>query len=173
MLFRIGVNLGDVLVEGDDLFGEGVNIAARLQSLAEPGGILVSGSVFDQVRNKLTLSFDFLGPQSVKNIAEAVPAWRVVLEGAEGDGARARRADDRSADERRVMEVGTRRGSAPARGDYRLRSIGRLAAIAAVLVSFFFAIDVFSGSHAVWFQWPSLAIVVIVALRIVWVYFKE
>jgi adenylate cyclase len=81
MRFRIGINLGDVMVEGEDLFGEGVNIAARLEALAEPGGILISGAVFDQVRTKLALGFDFLGAQAVKNISEPVPAWRVVLEG--------------------------------------------------------------------------------------------
>ena len=84
MRFRIGINLGDVMVEGDDLFGEGVNIAARLEALAEPGGILISGAVFDQVRTKLALGFDFLGAQAVKNISEPVPAWRVVLEGEGG-----------------------------------------------------------------------------------------
>ena len=81
MRFRIGINLGDVMVDGDDLLGDGVNVAARLQSLAEPGGILISGPVFDQVRTKLSLGFDFLGAQAVKNISEPVPAWRVVLEG--------------------------------------------------------------------------------------------
>jgi adenylate cyclase len=79
MLFRIGVNLGDVMVDGGDLFGEGVNIAARLQEIAEPGGVLVSGSVFEQVRNKLSLGFHYLGAQTVKNISEAMPAYRVVL----------------------------------------------------------------------------------------------
>jgi adenylate cyclase len=79
MLFRIGVNLGDVMVDGGDIYGEGVNIAARLQGLAEPGGVLVSGSVFEQVRNKLSLGFDYLGAQAIKNISEAVPAYRVVL----------------------------------------------------------------------------------------------
>ena len=81
MRFRIGLNVGDVLVEGDDLFGEGINIAARLEGLAEPGGILISGSVFDQVRNKLAVAFDYVGPLSVKNISESVPAWRVLLDG--------------------------------------------------------------------------------------------
>lgn len=78
MEFRIGINLGDVMIEEHDIFGEGVNIAARLQSLAPPGGILVSGSVYDQVRNKLTAAFDFLGNQQVKNIADQVPAYVVV-----------------------------------------------------------------------------------------------
>jgi uncharacterized RDD family membrane protein YckC len=78
MEFRIGINLGDVMIEDHDIFGEGVNIAARLQSLAPPGGILISGSVHDQVRNKLTAGFDFLGNQQVKNIADHVPAYVVL-----------------------------------------------------------------------------------------------
>src|SRR6201996_4347075 len=82
MWFRIGINLGDVIVERDDIFGDDVNIAARLQSLAEPGGILISGTVFDQVKNKLSLSFNFLGPQRLKNIDAAVPVYSAVMSGA-------------------------------------------------------------------------------------------
>jgi class 3 adenylate cyclase len=80
MEFRIGINLGDVMVEDHDIFGEGVNIAARLQALAPPGGVLVSGSVHEQVKNKLTADFGFLGHQQVKNIATQVPAYVVIPE---------------------------------------------------------------------------------------------
>lgn len=72
---RIGISVGDVIVDGDDLFGTGVNLAARLEGLAEPGGICVSGTVRDQVRGALDLAFDDIGPQSVKNIAEPVPSF--------------------------------------------------------------------------------------------------
>src|SRR5262249_43967947 len=65
--FRIGVNLGDVIVEDDDIFGDGVNVAARLEALAEPGGICISRTVRDQVRDKLSFAFEDLGEQSVKN----------------------------------------------------------------------------------------------------------
>src|SRR6476469_3120696 len=78
--FRIGINLGDVMVEGHDLYGEGVNVAARLQGLAEPGGIVISGTVHDQVRSKLVVGYEYAGPQQVKNIAEPVPAFRVRLD---------------------------------------------------------------------------------------------
>src|ERR1700756_3871057 len=61
MRFRIGINLGDVMVDGSDIYGDGVNIAARLQELAEPGGVVVSASVYDQVHNKLSFGFDCLG----------------------------------------------------------------------------------------------------------------
>jgi class 3 adenylate cyclase len=79
MRFRIGINLGDVMVEGTDLYGEGVNIAARLQELAEPGGILISGPVYDQVHRKLAVGFEFLGHQQVKNVTQAVVGYRVTL----------------------------------------------------------------------------------------------
>lgn len=75
--FRIGVNLGDVLVEGDDIHGEGVNIAARLESLAEPGGISVSGDAYRQVRGKVEVAFEDLGEQALKNVAEPVRVYRV------------------------------------------------------------------------------------------------
>jgi TolB-like protein len=77
IVLRIGVNLGDVMAEGGDLYGDGVNIAARLEVLAEPGGILVSEDAHRQVRNKLHIGFDELGPQPLKNIAEPVRAYRV------------------------------------------------------------------------------------------------
>ncbi len=87
--FRIGINLGDVMVEPDgDLYGEGVNVAARLQTLAEPGGVVISGGVHDPVRAKLAIAYEFAGPQSVKNIAEPVPAYRVLLDGAGAGPAR-------------------------------------------------------------------------------------
>ena len=70
--FRIGINLGDIILDDDDIYGDGVNIAARLEALAEPGGICVSRVVYDQVRDKLHLAFEDLGEQQVKNIARPV-----------------------------------------------------------------------------------------------------
>ena len=84
MHFRIGINLGDVIVEGDRLYGDGVNIAARLESLAVPGGICISGTVYDHVENKLVLTYDYQGEQTVKNIAKPVRVYRVVMDEAEG-----------------------------------------------------------------------------------------
>jgi class 3 adenylate cyclase len=74
--FRIGINLGDVIAEGDDIFGDGVNIAARLEALAEAGGVLISNTVYDHVRDRLPYAFDDLGEQQVKNIARPVRAYR-------------------------------------------------------------------------------------------------
>ena len=75
--FRIGINLGDVMVKGDDLLGDGINVAARLESIAEPGNIYVSSSVYDQIAGKLDLGFSDLGEQSLKNIDRPVRAYRV------------------------------------------------------------------------------------------------
>jgi adenylate cyclase len=78
---RIGVNLGEVIVDGGDRYGEGVNVAARLEQLAEPGGICVSGKVAREVEKKLAFGFESMGDQQVKNMTEPVPAYRVVLDG--------------------------------------------------------------------------------------------
>ena len=80
MEFRIGVNLGDVVEDGDTIYGDGVNIAARLESLAEAGGICISGTAYDQVENKLSLGYQYLGEQAVKNIAKPVRVYRVLME---------------------------------------------------------------------------------------------
>jgi adenylate cyclase len=80
MQFRIGINLGDVIEEGDRLYGDGVNIAARLESLAEPGGICVSKTAFDHIETKLPLGYEYLGEQTVKNIAKPVCAYKVQMD---------------------------------------------------------------------------------------------
>ncbi len=78
MWFRIGINVGDVMIDNGDLFGDGVNVAARLEGLAKTGGICISGSAFDQVKNKLSVAFNDIGAQKVKNIPEPVPAYQLV-----------------------------------------------------------------------------------------------
>jgi adenylate cyclase len=80
MQFRIGINLGDVIQEGEQIYGDGVNIAARLEGLAEPGGICISKTAFDHIESKLPYGYDFIGEQSVKNIAKPVGAYRVQLD---------------------------------------------------------------------------------------------
>ena len=80
MLFRIGINLGDVIQEEDRIYGDGVNVAARLEGLAEPGGICISKAAFDHIESKLPYGYDFIGDQTVKNIAKPVGAYRVMLD---------------------------------------------------------------------------------------------
>ncbi len=80
MEFRIGINLGDVIVEGERIYGDGVNIAARVEGLAEGGGICISGTVYDQVKNKVALGYEYLGEQAVKNIADPVRVYRARMD---------------------------------------------------------------------------------------------
>jgi adenylate cyclase len=80
MEFRIGVNLGDVVEEGDNILGDGVNIAARVQSLAEAGGICITGMAYDHIKNKLAFGYEYVGEQTVKNIKEPVKIYRVLME---------------------------------------------------------------------------------------------
>jgi adenylate cyclase len=95
MQFRIGINLGDVIEEEGRIYGDGVNIAARMEGLAEGGGICISGSAFEQVKGKLKVGYEYLGEQSVKNIAEKVPVYRVIIEPeAAGSVIYRRRKDD-------------------------------------------------------------------------------
>ena len=75
--FRIGINVGDIIIQDDDIFGDGVNVAARLEGLAEPGGICISADAFSQVRDRLDLAFDNLGDMELKNIARPVRVYRV------------------------------------------------------------------------------------------------
>jgi class 3 adenylate cyclase/TolB-like protein len=80
--FRIGINLGDIMVDGGDVFGDGVNVAARLEGLADAGGILLSGTAYDQVKKQAGLNIEFLGEQRVKNIADPVRVYRILIGGA-------------------------------------------------------------------------------------------
>ena len=81
IVYRVGVHLGDVLIEGEDIIGEGVNIASRLEGICEPGGVLISGSVYEHVLGRVEASFVDIGEQDLKNIARPVRAYRVVIDG--------------------------------------------------------------------------------------------
>jgi adenylate cyclase len=155
MWFRIGINLGDVMVENDDLYGEGVNIAARLQELAEPGGILISGTVYDLVRNKLSVGFDYLGQQPVKNVTEPVTSYRIVLDGEARPTIAAAGIPPRAAADGRppVSHPQTFR----ARLWSRFRELPRLVRVVTVIVLFLFIINLFAGFDPIWFHWPAAA----------------
>jgi adenylate cyclase len=150
--FRIGVHLGDVLVDGDDLLGEGVNLAARLQSMAEPGGILISQQVYDQVQKKLSVGFEYLGEKQPKNFEESVAVYSV---GATGDG-EARKPRVARAPERDT-------GKKPKTTWPRLRGEAmRLGVILAALV----VINLATGS-SLWVHWPALGMGLYLALKAV------
>jgi adenylate cyclase len=155
MWFRIGINLGDVMVENDDLYGEGVNIAARLQELAEPGGILISRTVHDLVRNKLAIGFDFLGQQSIKNVSEPVACYRVMLE---AEGLRPYPAPAPAA-----ISSGPSRGNAVSNWVHDLPLSVKLIGITIVFLAL---VNVFSGLDDIWFQWPGIIGVTLILLRL-------
>ncbi|NLS15807.1 adenylate/guanylate cyclase domain-containing protein [Rhizobium sp. P40RR-XXII] len=159
MLFRIGLNLGDVIADGDDLYGDGVNIAARLQSRAVPGGIVISNTVYDQVRNKVAVGFDFLGQLDVKNIEGGVPSYAVRIGGVQ--------VVDTTSDYRSTPEPPPARApeavmQEPALQDWR-RSYGGMFVVCIGLA----ILNGLTWHGEFWAKWPILAILWFAAFRYV------
>jgi adenylate cyclase len=148
--FRIGVHLGDVLIDGDDLLGEGVNLAARLQSMADPGGILISQQVYDQVQKKLSVGFEYLGEKRPKNFEGSVAVYSVgSSESAPADA----KSKSRAA---RAAEKGAKpRGWAAIIG-----SAQRYGFLLAILL----VIDLMTGDEF-WVQWPALGLGIWLAFK--------
>ncbi|APG84980.1 adenylate cyclase 3 [Sinorhizobium americanum CCGM7] len=153
MFFRIGINLGDVIAEDKDIYGDGVNIASRLQASAPAGGIVISNTVYDQVRNKVAVGFDFLGQLEVKNIEGGVPSYAVRIGAEEDRGAPT--ADPVFG--RQVPPVQTA-AAAPIRRHSRAYMV--LAVIAAGVV----AINLLSWRGEFWAVWPLFGIGLAAAL---------
>ena len=174
MRFRIGINLGDVMVDGADIYGDGVNIAARLQELAEPGGIVISGPVYDQVRNKLSVGFDCLGQQQMKNVAPVV-SYRVAM--IDGDSARSSSPVGESPARRESASPAEPAAPGP-RGEHQLpgwihflreglANLPRPIAAALTVAGFLVLINLFTSPHRIWFHWPVAALLFIVIMRTV------
>jgi adenylate cyclase len=175
MRFRIGINLGDVMVDGADIYGDGVNIAARLQELAEPGGVVVSGTVYDQVHNKLSVGFDCLGQQRMKNVSPVI-SYRVTMSG-QAAGRRSLPADESppsqaeavAAPEAGAQRIGDRYEPSPWMRfvpDW-LANLPRPIAVALTVAGFLILINVFTGLHRIWFHWPVAALLFVGILRTV------
>ena len=165
MEFRIGINLGDIMVEGDDIYGDGVNVAARLQELLATGGIMLSQPVYDQVRSKLALGFDSAGAQRVKNVSEPVETYAVRL-GGRNEPAASQQDGDRAADEEAPIGADT---AAVANGFEEarrwLRSQPKSVRRSVYMIFFFFVLNLLtSGLSTLWFVWPSLPFI----LAILW-----
>ncbi|MEE4013386.1 adenylate/guanylate cyclase domain-containing protein [Roseibium sp. FZY0029] len=165
MEFRIGINLGDIMVEGEDIYGDGVNVAARLQEIAPRGGIMLSQSVYDQVKSKMALGFDPLGPQHVKNVTEPVETYSVRIggrnspadtkarQGAQNKGAPRQEGIPRPEWERDTQAVAT--GFEQARR--WLRAQPKRVRGCVFMIGLFFLLNVLtSGLSTLWFVWPSL-----------------
>ena len=161
MLFRIGINLGDVIAEGDDIYGDGVNIAARLQTSAAPGGIVISSTVYDQVRNKVAVGFDFLGALAVKNIDEGVPSYAVRIGAQEAEAPAVAQHFGRNPDpataasQKPAPEAATARRSVFASV---LKPVAdRKFAILTVVMLGLLAINLLTFEGTFWAAWPLLA----------------
>jgi adenylate cyclase len=150
------------MVEGDDVYGDGVNIAARLQELAEPGGILISGPVYEQVHNKLSIGFDCLGEQRLKNVANPVTGYRV-LQG----GAPSRPQASRPEAAREPPAPTPRVESGFSRAWEWYTRLPRASAVLIAVAVFLFVINVFSGLNHIWFHWPVAVLLLIAVLRAV------
>lgn len=175
MEFRIGLNLGDVMIEGDDIYGDGVNVAARLQELAPRGGVMLSQPVYDQVRSKLALGFESLGPKQVKNVSEPVQTYSIRLGGKNrpeapdmGEPDRQEHANSTTANERQDWEKDTQ---AVANGFEQarrwLRSQPKRVRSCIFMIGFFFILNLLtSGLSTLWFVWPSLPFAVMLAWQL-------
>jgi len=174
MRFRIGINLGDVMVDGADIYGDGVNIAARLQELAEPGGIVISSTVYDQVRNKLSVGFDCLGQQPMKNVAP-VTSYRVAM--IDGDGVRDGAPVGGSPPRRETAPSAEPAAPGP-RSERRLpgwmtflregfANLPRPIAAALTVAGFLILINLFTNPYRIWFHWPVAALLFFAIMRTV------
>jgi len=165
MDFRVGINLGDIMVEGDDIYGDGVNVAARLQELAPRGGIMLSQSVYDQVKAKVALGFDPLGPQQVKNVSEPVETYAVRLGG--------RNAPQEMPSDQTGEDPSAAPNSSEPHPDWDkdtravangfeqarrwLRGQPRRVRFCVFMIGVFFVLNLLtSGLSTLWFFWPSL-----------------
>ncbi|POF31496.1 adenylate/guanylate cyclase domain-containing protein [Roseibium marinum] len=176
MEFRIGINLGDIMVEGEDIYGDGVNVAARLQELSPRGGIMLSKSVHDQVKTKMAVGFEPLGPQHVKNVSEPVETYSVRLGGrnapAKSDRDPTKENGGKSRNGRNTAEEKPnldRDTQAVANGFEQarrwLRAQPKRVRSCVFMIGFFFVLNLLtSGLSTLWFVWPSLPF----AVMLVW-----
>ena len=157
MMFRIGINLGDVIEQDNDLYGDGVNIAARLQTQANPGGIVISNTVYDHVRNKLSVGFDFLGDLSVKNVHDAIPSYSVRV----GEAAQAAQQTYQPAQPQSSVPSDFPPPLPPspelARAmDGLTRHQGRFLPAIGIAAAIVLAINIFTWHGELWAAWPLL-----------------
>jgi class 3 adenylate cyclase len=156
MAFRIGINLGDVIVEGDRIYGDGVNIAARLEGLADPGGICISRTAYDQIEDKLPLGYEYLGERTVKNIPKPVRAYRVLLESE--DTAFKKIIRKRRQIKERVQESGgSIKEKSPDRTVKSKSKFYKHFGIYMAVIGFLLLINVITYHGVLWFYWPALA----------------
>ena len=155
MEFRIGINLGDVIVEGDRIYGDGINLAARLEGLAEPGGICISRTAFDQIEDKLPFGYQYLGEKTVKNIPKPLRAYKVLLEPEKTapkehkekktNGIRVSTSPKHRLKENRIERHGMLKDRL---SRHLIAYIG--------VIGFLFIVNMLTDRRELWFYWPAL-----------------
>ena len=164
--FRIGIHLGDVMIDGTDLLGEGVNLAARLETMAEPGGVLISQQVYDQVQHKLSVGFEYLGEKRPKNFTQDVSVYRISKGKRRRDKWRKKPSTDSHDKNNEEPEVHSFRqsdSSSLATENLRDRTV-RQATLFAGLILVLLVIDLVTGGPF-WAHWPGLALATIIGLK--------
>lgn len=152
MHFRIGINLGDVIQDGDDIYGEGVNAAARLESLAEPGGIMVSETVFALTHKQLSFTFDFAAPRQVKGHEAPVSGYRVRVPGSD--------LTTEFQEPAPLPQPGNRSGLAA-----RYFSLPSTVRMPLAMIAVFFTINLVTGIDKPWFIYPTIPFAALIVFR--------
>ncbi len=172
MVFRIGINLGDIIVEADRIYGDGVNIAARLEGMADPGGICISRTAYDQIEDKLPLGYEYLGEKTIKNVVKPVQAYRVLLEPADGTKIdkenRAGRSEPYGKSEARIEQTPSRpkerdkpvddesKETETSAKAWSKTSFSKQLWIFVGVIGFLLIINVLTWGGSIWFHWPAL-----------------
>jgi len=173
MIFRIGINLGDLVVEGDRIYGDGVNVAARLEALADPGGICISKTIHEQIEDKLPLGYEYLGEKTVKNIVKPIHAYRVLFDSEkkahslyEASCSRYRKLHDKikvltkerqaNPEEIDKLSEGEQLEKRPLHKNKDSNRLQKHLRIYAGVIIFFAMINIFTWHGIVWFHWPAL-----------------
>jgi class 3 adenylate cyclase len=173
MVFRIGINLGDLVVEGDRIYGDGVNLAARLEALADPGGICISRTAYDQIEDKLPLGYEYLGEKTVKNAVKPVHAYRVLFDPKketpslyEAARSRYRKLHDKIKVLTKERQAKPEEIDKPSEGEqlekrplHKNKDSNRLQKHLLTyvgVIGFLFILNMLTWHGIVWFQWPAL-----------------
>jgi class 3 adenylate cyclase len=173
MIFRVGINLGDLVVEGDRIYGDGVNIAARLEALADPGGICISKTIHEQIEDKLPLGYEYLGEKTVKNIVKPIRAYRVLFDPEketpslyEAARSRYRKLHDKIKVLTKEKQANPEEIDKPSEGEqlekrplHKNKDSNRLQKHLLTyvgVIGFLFILNMLTWHGIVWFQWPAL-----------------
>ena len=160
MLFRIGINLGDLVVEGEQIYGDGVNIAARLEALAEPGGICISRTAYDQIEDKLPFGYEYLGEKHIKHTVKPIRAYKVLFEGEDAtpkvDKYRLKgRTKPIKTDKPSVDRIKAKRTTFKIwNHSLFYKYLGAYAGV----IGFLFIINMLTWDSGIWFHWPALGL---------------